>query len=204
MSLREDSEAGRRPFYDEDRGRSTRPPLYWVVSLYVLLAGEEALQVIVDNDTYSKHSLSKLWPKLDVDRPDLDERPPRLNYKQLHDRVLELLRERGEPVGGEAEVTGHDVTYRCESLFSVHANWETIGRQHLVNGDDYWAVSVDSSLTPDNVVEAPVLYTSHLAQYVFEKFGLDGDAMSSFVADLVVPARAQKHEARLAAPAYLD
>ena len=166
----------------------------WVVSLYVLLAGEEALQVIVDNDTYSKRSLSKLWPKLGVDRPDLDERPPRLNYKQLHDRVLELLRERGEPVGGEAEVTGHDVTYRCESLFSVHANWETIGRQHLVNGDDYRAVSVDSSLTPGNVVEAPVLYTSHLAQYVFEKFGLDGDAMSSFVADLVVPARAQEQE----------
>ncbi len=44
------------------------------------------------------------------------------------------------------------------------------------------------------LVEAPVLYTSHLAQYVFEKFGLDGDAMSSFVADLVVPARAQEQE----------
>ena len=176
----------------------------WVVSLYVLLAGEEALQVIVDDDTYSKRSLSKLWPKLDVDRPDLDGRPPRLNYKQLHDRVRELLRERGESVGGEAEVTGHDVTYRCESLFSVHANWETIGRQHLVNGDDYWAVSVDSSLTTGNVVEAPVLYTSHLAQYVFEKFGLD-------VADLVVPARAQvthglsarveKNQKRVAGPA---
>ena len=166
----------------------------WVVSLYVLLAGEEALQVIVDNDTHSKRSLSKFWPKLDVDRPDLDEVPPRLNYKQLHDRVLELLRERGEPVDGETEVTGYDVTYKCESLFSVHANWETIGRQHLVNGDDYWAVSVDSSLTPGNVVEAPVLYTSHLAQYVFEKFGLDGDAMSSCVADLVVPARAQEQE----------
>ena len=73
--------------------------------------------------------------------------------------------------------SGHDVTYRCESLFSVHANWETIGRQHLVNGDDYRAVSVDSSLTPGNVVEAPMLYTSHLAQYVFEKFGLDSDAI---------------------------
>ena len=183
----------------------------WVVSLYVLLAGEEALQVIVDGDTYSKRSLSKLWPKLDVDRPDLDGR--RLHYEQLHDRVLELLRERGEPVDveaevtgvdGEAEVTGYDVTYRCESLFSVHANWETIGRQHLVKGDDYWAVSVDSSLTPGDVVEGPMLYTSHLAQHVFEKFGLA-------VAGLVVPARAQvphgpsarveKNQKRVAGPA---
>ena len=176
----------------------------WVVSLYVLLGGEEALQVIVDNDTYSKRRLSKLWPKLDVDRPDLDERPPRLKYEQLHDRVLELLREQGESVDGPAGVTGYDVTYTCESLFSVHANGETIDRQHLVKGDDYWAVSVDSSLTPGDVVEGPMLYTSHLAQHVFEKFGLA-------VAGLVVPARAQvthglsarveKNQKRVAGPA---
>ena len=80
--------------------------------------------------------------------------------------------------------------YRYESLVSVHANLTTIGG-HL----DGWAVSVDSSLTrDDDVAVTPVLLTGHLAQYVFKEFGLDGDAMAPFVADLVVPARAQEQE----------
>ena len=88
--------------------------------------------------------------------------------------------------------------YRYESLFSAHANLFTIGG-HLVFGGDEWAVSVDSSKTRDaDRAETPVLYTvlytNHLAQHVFNKFGLDGDAMASFVADLVVPARAQEQE----------
>ena len=54
---------------------------------------------------------------------------------------------------------------------------------------------MDSSETRDDDVSlAPVLYTNDLAQRVFNKFGLDGDAMASFVADLVVPARAQEQE----------
>ena len=62
-------------------------------------------------------------------------------------------------------------------------------------GDDEWAVSVDSSETRgDDIVSAPVIHTSYLAQRVFKEFGLDGDAMASFVVDLVVPARAQEQE----------
>ena len=176
----------------------------WVVSLYVLLGGEEALQRITGNDIYSKRRLSKFWPELDDYHPDSAEGPKRLDYRQLNECVRERLREQGESVDGPAGVTGYDVTYACESLFSVHANGETIGRQHLVKGDDYWAVSVDSSLTPGDVVEGPMLYTSHLAQHVFEKFGLA-------VAGLVVPARAQvphglsarveKNQKRVAGPA---
>ena len=87
-----------------------------------------------------------------------------------------------------------DVTYSYESLVSAHANLTTIGG-HLVYGDDdEWAVSVDSSQTPDNVAVTPVLHTVHLAHYVFKAFGLNGDAMDPFVADLVVPASAQEQE----------
>ena len=127
----------------------------WVVSLYVLLGGKEALQRITDNDIYPKRRLSKFWPKLDDYHPDSAKgpRPKRLNYRQLNECVRERLREQGESVDGPAGVTGYDVTYACESLFSVHANGETIDRQHLVKGDDYWAVSVDSSRTPGDVVE---------------------------------------------------
>ena len=172
----------------------------WVVSLYVLLDGDKALQVIAGDDINWKRILSRelrLERELERERDayyqqDWTGKPAKLNVKDLHDRLLELLRER-ESVDGPAGVTGYDVTYRYESLVSSHANLMTIG-EHLVYGDDEWAVSVDSSKTPDDVAATPVLYTSHLAQHVFKEFGLDGDAMSSFVADLVVPARAQEQE----------
>ncbi len=165
----------------------------WLVSLYVLLAGDEALQVIAGDDIYWKRRLSKaLRLERDDYHPDWDGRLAKLNYKKLYDRMLELLRER-ESVDGPAGVTGYDVTYGYESLVSGHANLTTIGG-HLVYGDGDWAVSVDSSLTPDDVAVTPVLHTVHLAHYVFKEFGLDGDAMDPFVADLVVPARAQEQE----------
>ena len=168
----------------------------WVVSLYVLLDGEKALQVIAGDDIHWKRILSRdLRLEREQDayyQQDWTGKIEKLKYEKLHDRILKLLRER-EPVDGPAGVTGYGVTYRYESLFSSHANLTTIG-EHLVYGDDEWAVSVDSSKTPDDVAVTSVLYTSHLAQHVFKEFGLDGDAMSSFVADLVVPARAQEQE----------
>ncbi len=162
----------------------------WLVSLYVHLAGDEALQVIASDDIYWKRRLSKaLRLERDDYQPDWPRRLAKLNYTELHKQVLTLLRER-EAVDGPAGITSLDVTYRYESLASVHANLTTIGG-HLVYGDDEWAVSVDSSQKPDDVAVTPVLHTVHLAQYVFNEFGLDGDGMDPFVIDLVVPARAQ-------------
>ena len=173
--------------------------LHWetlVVSLYVLLDGDKALQVIAGDDIHWKRILSK---ELRLEREqdayyqqDWIGKIAKLNYFDLHDRMLKLLRER-EPVDGPAGVTGYDVTYRYESLVSSHANLTTIG-EHLVYGDDEWAVSVDSSKARDDVAVTPVLYTGHLAQHVFQEFDLDGDAMGPFVTDLVVPARAQAQE----------
>ena len=157
----------------------------WLVSLYVLLGGDKALEVIVDDHTqWSRHLSKSLRIEGDQHHPDSVKKQNKLNYWEMHKRVIELLRERGEPVDGPAGVTGYDVIYRSESLFSTHANVFTIGR-HLVCGDDEWAVSVDSSETRgDDVALAPVLYTNDLAQRVFKEFGLDGDAMAPFVADL--------------------
>ena len=121
----------------------------WLVSLYVLLGGDEALKVVADDDIYWKRSLSKAL-RLGRDDYHLDwvGKPKKLNYWKLHRRVIELLRERREPVDGPKGVTGYGVTYSHESLFSTHANLTTIGG-HLVYGDDEWAVSVDSSETRD-------------------------------------------------------
>ena len=164
----------------------------WGVSLYVLLGGDKALEVIVDDHTqWSRHLSESLRIEGDHHHPDSVKKQKTLNYWNMHKRVIELLRERGEPVDGPAGVTGYDVIYRSESLFLDPCERVTIGR-HLVCGDDEWAVSVDSSETRgEDVALAPVLYTNDLAQRVFKEFGLDGDAMAPFVTDLVVPARTQ-------------
>ena len=120
--------------------------------------------------------------RLEVDHhydsdPDSVKEPKPLNYKRLHERVRKLLRKGGESVDGPAGVTDYHVIYGSDSLFSTHANLFTIGG-HLVWGDDECAVSVDSShALDDDVVRGPVIFTNHLAQRVFEKFGLDGDAI---------------------------
>ena len=165
----------------------------WLVSLYVLFDGSEALQVIAGDNIFWRRHLSKA---LRLERDDYHQdwagKIAKLNYWKLHKRVLELLRER-EPVDDPAAVSGYGVHYSYESLVSVHANLTTIGG-HLVDGDDDWAVSMDSSLSTDDVAVTPVLLTVHLASYVFKEFDLDGDAMDPFVANLVVPARAQEQE----------
>ena len=115
----------------------------WVVSLYVLLDGDKALQVIAGDDIHWKRILSReLRLERELEREqdayyqqDWTGKIAKLNYFDLHDRMLKLLRER-EPVDGPAGVTGYDVTYRYESLVSSHANLTTIG-EHLVYGD--WA-----------------------------------------------------------------
>ena len=165
----------------------------WCVSLYVLLAGDEGLRVVAGDDIYWKRRFSKrLRLERDDYHADWTGKVVKLNYKGLHDRLLEQLRKR-ESADGPAGVTGYDATYSYESLASAHANLTTIGG-HLVYGDDdEWAVSADSSQTSADVAVTPVLYTVHLAQYVFKEFGLNGDAMGRFVSDLVVSGSAQEH-----------
>ena len=156
----------------------------WLVSLYVLLDGDEALEVIVADNIYRMQRMRPIFEalRLEVDHhydpdPDSVKKPKPLNYLRLHERVRKLLRKGGEPVDGPAGVTDYDVIYRSDSLFSIHANLFTIGG-HLVCGDDECAVSVDSSnALDDDVARGPVIYTNYLAQRVFEKFGLDGDAI---------------------------
>ena len=156
----------------------------WLVSLYVLLDGDEALEVLVADNIYRMRQMRPMFEalRLEVDHhydsdPDSVKEPKPLNYKRLHERVRKLLRKGGESVDGPAGVTDYHVIYGSDSLFSTHANLFTIGG-HLVWGDDECAVSVDSShALDDDVVRGPVIFTNHLAQRVFEKFGLDGDAI---------------------------
>ena len=184
----------------------------WLVSLYVLLVGDKALKVLADDVKYWKshlpeplrddfeHWMQQLIPKPfrlegDHQHPDSVKEPRKLlDCLAMHKIVIDLLRKRGESVDSPTGATAYDVTYRWESLVASHANLPTIAR-HLVDVDDGGlAVSVDASAMQGDAIGGPVLYTNDLAQRVFEKFGLDGAAMNSFVADLVGPASTQEKE----------
>ena len=155
----------------------------WVVSLYVLLAKDEAMKVIDGDDFYWKSRIvDYLGVEDDYYHPESAKRSEILNYRELSDRVLKLLRER-ESVDVPDGATIYDVVYRWESVFSTHANRTTIGGHLVKKGDGCLAVSVDSRLPLPNVA-TPVFLTCHLARYVFKEFGLDGDAIAPFVADL--------------------
>ena len=175
----------------------------WLVSLYVLLVGDKALKALDDDVKYRKsllpepllddfeHWMQHLIPEPfrlegDHQHPDSVKEPKKLLASfAMHELVTDLLRERGESVDSPTGATAYDVTYRWESLVSGHANLPTITR-HLVDVDDGGlAVSVDSSeMQNDAIALGPVLYTNHLAQSAFKKFGLDGAAMNSFVATI--------------------
>ena len=151
----------------------------WVVSLYVLLAKDEAMKVIDGDDFYWKSRIvDYLGVEDDYYHPESAKRSEILNYRELSDRVLKLLRER-ESVDVPDGVTGYDVIYRWESVFSTHANRTTIGGHLVKKGDGCLAVSVDSWLPPPNAA-TPVFLTCHLARYVFKEFGLDADAIAPF------------------------
>ena len=155
----------------------------WVVSLYVLLAKDEAMKVIDGDDFYRKSRIvDYLGVEDDYYQSEPPEKPAPLNYKKLNDRVLELLRGR-ELIDCPSGATTYDVVYGWESVFSTHANRTTVGGHLVKKGDGCLAVSVDSWLPLPNAVP-PVFLTCHLAKYVFKEFGLDGDAIAPFVADL--------------------
>ena len=71
----------------------------------------------------------------DHHHPNSIKKTKPLNHLKLHQRMIELLRKRQEPVDEPAGVTGYDLIYRSDSLFSTHANLSTIGG-YLVCGDD--------------------------------------------------------------------
>ncbi len=154
----------------------------WVVSLYVLLAKDEAMKVIDGDDFYWKSRIvDYLGVEDDYYHLESAKRSEKLNYKKVSDRVLELLR--GRELVDCPGATIYDVVYGWESVFSTHANRTTIGGHLVKKGDGCLAVSVDSRLPLPNVA-TPVFLTCHLAKYVFKEFGLDGDAIAPFVADL--------------------
>ena len=147
----------------------------WLVSLHVVLRGEEALHEVAGDDILYKRLLAERLDLKFAYHPDWEGRIAKLNFKDLAERLGPLLVNAGEP-GDTSGVTGYDVTYRVQSLFAVHACLATIGL-YLRYGDASWSVEPNPRAPFADLGLAPALHTLHLARYVFEGFGISIDTL---------------------------
>jgi hypothetical protein len=158
----------------------------WLVSMHVVLRGDEALLEIAGDDISYKRLLSD---KLDLNityHPDWDGKLGKLNVFELAKQLGPLLEKAGE-TGNTSVITGYDVTYRVQSTFAVHANLATIGA-YLKYEETSWGVEPNPQAPFGALGMTPALHTLHLARYVFEKFGIPtgqieslGDRLLAFV-----------------------
>ena len=154
----------------------------WLVSLYALLGGEEAIRAVAADNVYWRR---KLETSLKLEPTQQSKWPGsvvKLNYKALSACVLKLLEDRGEPKAGP--VTGYDITYSFQSTLSLHANVSTI-TPHIAYGPDAWSVTADAPPPLSDQLLTPVLHTVHLAQYAFKEFGLAADALEAVAKELI-------------------
>ena len=157
----------------------------WLVSLYALLGGEDAIRAVAADNVYWRRKLEnslKLEPGHQSKWPGT---VVKLNYRALSDCVLKLLEDRGEPTAGPVPgVTGYDITYSFQSTMSLHANVSTI-TPHIAYGPDAWSVTADAPPPLSDQLLTPVLHTVHLAQYAFKEFGLAADALEAVATELI-------------------
>lgn len=155
----------------------------WLVSLYVLLRGEEALSEICGDYVVNTRRLSKSLGLEAEHVSDWKEGAKRLNYYQLAEALGPLLIQAGETCEATAAVMGYSATYRVQSQFSVHAGLSTI-RPYIRIGDESSSVETNPPAPLDGNGQFAALYTLHLARYVFERFGIPTDAVEKAMDEL--------------------
>ena len=155
----------------------------WLVSLHVLLRGDEALREVAGDDIFYKRDLTKHFDLGAAYQSDWEGRVAKLNYKQLAESLKPLLIQAGETVD-IAPVMGYVATYRVQSLFAMHAGLATIGR-FIRYGETSWSVDPTPPAPFDDNSLTPALYMLHLAKYVFNHFRIATDAVEAAWDELI-------------------
>ena len=161
----------------------------WLVSLHVVLRGDEALHEVAGDDIFWKRLLAERLDLKFAYHPDWAGKIAKLNFKELADELGPLLAKAGE-TGDCSGITGYDVTYRVQSLFTVHAGLATIG-SYLRYGDTSWSVESNPAAPFGGLGLTPALHTLHLAKYVFEAFGIPVAALEPVWDSLITGARTE-------------
>ena len=167
----------------------------WLLSLYFLLRGDEALQEVLGDYVFHTRKLAKglsLAPEHD---PDWEGEAKKLNYYQLAQKLGPLLVEAGEPGDATAGVMGYNANYRVHSQFAVHAGLSTIS-PYIRYEDESVSAEPNPSAPFDVIGQFSALYTLHLAQYVFERFEIATDAVEAAMGELLQYVRSEGEPSR--------
>lgn len=155
-------------------------PLFetWMVSLYLLLGGSEAVTHVIGDFAQGSRVLSERHgrPLGDVWQLWLvvDTNARRLKYEEIARKVDNLLDRSGDPLGSRGQVVErYDALYRVESRHNVHAGLGSIGRYVDWQGSP-WSVrpAREEEDAADDAVILGGCMAAHLAVHVFREFGL--------------------------------
>jgi hypothetical protein len=154
-----------------------------LVSLHVVLRGQEALKELAGDDIHYKRLLSKELALGLKYQDDWDDAIGKLNVKKLADALGPLLvaaEEPGDPDGR----TAYNVVYRVQSLFAVHANVATI-HSYM----SHWNYGMGVVLKPPapfpRPTQTPALSTIHLAGYVLKAFARQDGRLDAIWDDII-------------------
>lgn len=155
----------------------------WLVSRYILLRGDEAVDHIKGAYVKSTKTLVKeagLGPEY---VPDWEGDTNKLNVGQLAQMLKPLLVDDGDTEGADL-ASGYTAIYRGQSQFTVHTGISTLHLYTRLEGE--WA-SVESnppSPFPD-VGRISLRCTLHLAGHVFKRFGIVTNELESIRAGIL-------------------
>ena len=147
----------------------------WLVSLHVLLRGDDALNEVGGDYVFYTRRLCNRLDMGSAYGPDWEGRVKRLNVWQLAESLRPLLIQAGE-TGDATAAMAYDAIYRAQSLFSVHAGIATIGT-YIRDGEASWSVEPAPPAPFEDSDQHAALYTLHLAKYVFDRFGIATDSI---------------------------
>lgn len=155
----------------------------WLVSLYVLLRGKEALPEIEADHVMYTRILGKKFGLGPEHLPDPEEEARKLKIHDLAKKIGPLLVEAGVDEAADLGVMGYDGVYRIQSNYAVHAGLSTI-ILHLRIRDGLCSVEPNPPAPFDDNSQFAAFYTLHLAKYVFERFGIATGTVEAAIDEL--------------------
>lgn len=163
----------------------------YIVSLYVLLGGPEAVvqvggefarsaSILAEKHARGLNPILALWNTFAREMKGTPGFPAqRLNYEEIAGTVGELLDKVGDPRGGRARGTEmYDVLYRVESRRSSHGGMGSIGPYVNWRADPWVLQPFPRTFreSADDIVVLAALLAAHLVARVFEEFGFRPDS----------------------------
>jgi hypothetical protein len=143
-----------------------------VVSLHLVLRGEDAVREVEADDIYWKRNFPKSIHDPGTYHPDWEGTPQRLNIRKLADALPALLGARGETHDTRLP-TSYELFYRVHSLFGMHAGLATFGQYIAYDRPEEWGLIRQPPAVFPRVEQSAGLVIAHLAGYVFEAFGVE-------------------------------